>query len=52
MQLLSKGEFDVEVAVSPLAGMKGVVGYHSSVLVCTRQALETILIYKSKKIAK
>jgi len=33
MRTLLKPEFDVEVAVSPLVGMKGLAGYHSSVMV-------------------
>lgn len=33
MKTLRKPGFDVELAVSPLAGMKGAAGYHTSVLV-------------------
>jgi len=37
MRTLRKPGFDVELAVSPLAGLKGAAGYHSSILVAAEE---------------
>jgi len=37
MRTLRKPGFDVELAVSPLAGMKGAAGYHSSIIVAAEE---------------
>lgn len=37
LRTLREPGFDIELAISPLAGMKGVAGYHSSILVAAEE---------------